>query len=326
MGMLPTLRWLSRNGYGVQQVMDRHNLGYAMHANGMMPLPLRVVGEVLRDLSQEEGPDLPLRIVSQASDAELAQVGTVAVGTQSPLEAVSRISMALPFFCSHELLTHNRTENGFLIRHSYGARLDDDVSHLLLLYAVGVLDRLCDIARAAQPRMKTVELFPHPETGLSHLDGWWPGTVVTPTPARATTILLPFSTAGKRFPNVGRDRVASLPLDGMAPLIGDGSYAGSVRTVMAEMFALDTPTIEDVAIASGTSVRSVQRRLSAEGTSFRKVLDSIRRESALVRLSQENDAIGSVAAEVGYTRQASLTRSMYRWVGKSPRSFRNIST
>jgi AraC-like DNA-binding protein len=196
----------------------------------------------------------------------------------------------------------------------------------MLLYAVAVMDRLCKISGAPSPEITRVDLFPHPEHGLRHLSGWLNGTEFVPTRARATSVFLPSATAQRTFPRVGRDRLDSLPLENLSPLIGDGTFAGSIRIILPEMFEDGVPTIEQIALACDTSVRSVQRRLHEEGTSFRKLLDEVRRDLALRQLSGEKDAIGAVSIDVGYSRQASFTRAMHRWVGRSPREFRSTSS
>lgn len=74
----------------------------------------------------------------------------------------------------------------------------------------------------------------------------------------------------------------------------------------------------DVARALSLSLRTMQRQLAVEGTSFSILIDTVRRESALARLAAGKSSLGEISASLGYTRQSTLTRAVLRWTGKTP--------
>jgi len=86
------------------------------------------------------------------------------------------------------------------------------------------------------------------------------------------------------------------------------------------------PDQEEVAKYLILSVRSLQRKLALEGTSFRKILDNVRQEEAERLLKLKQISISEIAFRLGYAEQAIFTRSVYRWYGHSPSEVRRRLT
>jgi AraC-like DNA-binding protein len=321
--MMPTLSWLAKQAYPVEQLLRRHKLASVLYCSPLRPIPLVSVAGFLEEIAETEGPDLPFRIISETHPLELAQIGRVALGAQTPLEAVTRIECGLPFYCSHELLTLEPSDNEVILRHAYGVRFGPVAGHFMLQYAVAVLDRLCSMAATQKPRIRRLELLAHPEFGVTHLNPWLGDGVATGTGNQAITAWIPKDVANHRFEKQMRDRSADPLLAHLRPLRGDGSFTNSVHVLMSAMLEDAVPTVRDVAQAAGMSTRTMQRRLQEEGRSFKQVLDAVRREQAELELSTSAASMSQVAARLGYSRQASLTRSMHRWTGKSPLAYRN---
>lgn len=78
------------------------------------------------------------------------------------------------------------------------------------------------------------------------------------------------------------------------------------------------PSIANTAMALDLSVRTIQRRLASEGTSFSELLDDVRRRLALFKLNSTRVSLGEISATLGYKRQSNLTRSVRRWTGATP--------
>jgi AraC-like DNA-binding protein len=71
------------------------------------------------------------------------------------------------------------------------------------------------------------------------------------------------------------------------------------------------------------SVRTLKRKLEADGTSFSELLDEERRGKAMVLLRRDDLAIEEVAARLGYSDAANFTRAFRRWTGTTPKAFRS---
>ncbi|WP_421846640.1 AraC family transcriptional regulator [Novosphingobium sp.] len=102
----------------------------------------------------------------------------------------------------------------------------------------------------------------------------------------------------------------------------DLSLAGQVR-VMIEQAPLDMPPdLAEAARRLGLSVPTLHRRLTAEGTGWRRLVDEHRMEAAarLLRTSRRN--VSAIALDVGFAESASFTRAFARHFGVSPGRYR----
>ena len=80
-------------------------------------------------------------------------------------------------------------------------------------------------------------------------------------------------------------------------------------------------SVEDVAAQLHMTSRTLRRKLTAEGTQFQSLKDTVRREKAIFWLSQ-NASIKEVARHTGYTETASFVRAFKNWTGLSPGQYK----
>lgn len=86
---------------------------------------------------------------------------------------------------------------------------------------------------------------------------------------------------------------------------------------------LDRPTtIEDVAKALHYSVRTLSRRLDAEGATFQAIKDELRRDVAIQRLTKTDIPIAFIGAEVGFDDPTTFHRAFKKWTGSTPGAYR----
>jgi AraC-like DNA-binding protein len=321
--VFPLIRWLQAKRHPVETLLSEVDLAASPSNNPMQPIPLVSVASLLRLAGRLEGPDVSCRIVSETSVLELLLLGKVALGTQTPREALTRIAVALPYFCTHEHLTVDPDRDGVIVREFFAMKFDADTLHLIHQYAAAMMKALCGMAGAGDPLLARIEIAPHPEFGLDHLHRWFGDSVIVPTMRRTLNVFIEKNVVDRPFRTRARDRMAGRLPHGLIPLRGDGTFAGSARIVIAAMLDGGTPSVERLSAVAGTSVRTLQRRLDAEGTSFSALLDDVRRSQALERLAEGNQSVGAVSAQLSYTRQASFTRAVRRWTGSSPSHLRS---
>jgi AraC-like DNA-binding protein len=82
------------------------------------------------------------------------------------------------------------------------------------------------------------------------------------------------------------------------------------------------PRQEDVAARLKLSLRSLQRRLAEQGSSYREVLNDTRHQLALQHLSSDELSVGEIAFLLGFSEVSAFTRAFRRWTGQSPRGWR----
>jgi AraC-like DNA-binding protein len=83
-------------------------------------------------------------------------------------------------------------------------------------------------------------------------------------------------------------------------------------------------TVDEVALRLGTSTRTLQRKLKAEGISFSDIADALQEEQARVLLRDERLSLEQVAERVGYSDVSNFTRAFRRWTGETPAAWRRI--
>jgi AraC-like DNA-binding protein len=80
-------------------------------------------------------------------------------------------------------------------------------------------------------------------------------------------------------------------------------------------------TLARVAETLATSPRTLQARLDAEDTSFRRILERVRREIATHHLRRGDMQLTQLAMVLGYSELSAFSRSFRSWYGVSPRDW-----
>ncbi|CAJ1583803.1 AraC family transcriptional regulator [[Mycobacterium] wendilense] len=99
-----------------------------------------------------------------------------------------------------------------------------------------------------------------------------------------------------------------------------------VVELIDKLMPLGQASLDDVARTLTLHPRVLQRRLAETGTSFGQLLDDRRRESVTELLAVRDLPLSSVAHQLGYTEQSSLTRSCHRWFDATPLAVRRTLT
>jgi AraC-like DNA-binding protein len=100
-------------------------------------------------------------------------------------------------------------------------------------------------------------------------------------------------------------------------------WRGALRQVLRAMVHLGHPRIETIAEIAGVQVRTLQRRLRAEGLSFKKLIDQARFLETMELVGDEDVTFTEIAHQLGYTDQAHFTRAFRRWAGVTPSWYRS---
>lgn len=111
-------------------------------------------------------------------------------------------------------------------------------------------------------------------------------------------------------------RLAALPdpCDELEPL----------RREIARLLVEGESNIEQLAKASGTSVRTLQRRLQGAGVPYSDLQDDVRRTLALNLLENETLALAEIAFSLGYSEVSAFSHAFRRWTDQSPGQYRRL--
>lgn len=95
-----------------------------------------------------------------------------------------------------------------------------------------------------------------------------------------------------------------------------------VKVSVANLIKPEFPTIDQVASHLNLSVRTLQRRLSEEGHTFKEIIESLRRDFALSYLKKPELSINDIAYLLSYTDASAFIRSFKRWEKMTPNEYR----
>jgi AraC-like DNA-binding protein len=87
----------------------------------------------------------------------------------------------------------------------------------------------------------------------------------------------------------------------------------------------DDMNLRNLADLLYVSERSLQRRLTDSGTSFRQLQEETRFDLAKKFLHTTDSSVTEIGFELGYTMPANFSRAFQRWAGVSPRQYRQVN-
>jgi AraC-like DNA-binding protein len=100
------------------------------------------------------------------------------------------------------------------------------------------------------------------------------------------------------------------------------SITETVKWILKRSLAGGRPDIQTIAGELGISDRTLQRRLTEAGTSFKHLLAKVRHEEARGFLADPSLDIKEVAFLIGYEDQNSFYRAFHLWEGATPLQWR----
>lgn len=84
----------------------------------------------------------------------------------------------------------------------------------------------------------------------------------------------------------------------------------------------DFPTLDQLAQRINMPERTIRRRLTAEGTSYKDILSDIRRQKALEMIAAGDLSMEKIAGKLGYSDVASFYHAFKTWTGTTPSNCR----
>jgi AraC-like DNA-binding protein len=79
---------------------------------------------------------------------------------------------------------------------------------------------------------------------------------------------------------------------------------------------------ESVAKALNLSLRSFQRRLKQEGTTYKELVADTRRELAVIYIKNSQLSVSEITFLLGFSEPSNFSRAFKRWMGESPSDYR----
>ncbi|MBB4571191.1 AraC family transcriptional regulator [Rhizobium leucaenae] len=111
----------------------------------------------------------------------------------------------------------------------------------------------------------------------------------------------------------------------MGELQARSSIGDQVKVVLKRSLASGRPELSQVAHDLNMSERTLQRRITDEGKTFRELLSDARRELGRQLLSNPTTDIDEVACLLGYQDRSSFYRAFRDWEGLTPLQWRELN-
>lgn len=109
-------------------------------------------------------------------------------------------------------------------------------------------------------------------------------------------------------------------------ILGEAKTSFGVAGEVYQMIASTpghSPTMEEVAQRLATTVRTLHRKLHAEGVSFTQILDDVRCNLAKEYLRSTKLSTEDISELVGFSEAANFRHAFRRWTGSTPARYRN---
>ena len=142
--------------------------------------------------------------------------------------------------------------------------------------------------------------------------------------ASENSLTIPTSLAKAELPqrNTSMVRLISSRLDEALVQYGrSANYVTRTYDCLEALLPRGTPSIVQVADLIGLTERTLRRKLDAEGTSFRQILENVRRLSCEILMRDSKMTLSEVAQRLGYSEQSAFSRAFKKWYGKTPKNY-----
>ncbi|MGY2906222.1 helix-turn-helix transcriptional regulator [Bradyrhizobium sp. URHC0002] len=101
------------------------------------------------------------------------------------------------------------------------------------------------------------------------------------------------------------------------------SMTHAVSRVLRARVIFLNPSLEEIADEFSMQPRTLNRRLQAEGTTFRALTSEARFEVARQLLKGTRMRIADVALALGYANASGFSNAFHRWAGAAPSEWRS---
>lgn len=145
--------------------------------------------------------------------------------------------------------------------------------------------------------------------------------------APANSVVLRSSDLDRPFPGHNAEFLELLTpalAAAVADLHAPSTVGVQVKAALKRSLASGRPDVAEVARSLGMSERTLQRRITEEGATFRKLLAEARRELGRQLLADSTMEIDEVAFLLGYQDTSSFYRGFRDWEGLTPTRWREL--
>ena len=99
-------------------------------------------------------------------------------------------------------------------------------------------------------------------------------------------------------------------------------FLSDIQTLIEEALPSGIPGVSQVAEYLGLSERTLKRRLSDKGLTFRDFVQQIQQDTSRKLIVESDQSMAEIAFQTGFSEQSAFNRAFKRWTGQSPVDYR----
>jgi AraC-like DNA-binding protein len=275
----------------------------------------------IHSVSQREGlEDFGLVVASMSPHEDIATLSSMLTGCLNLHDLLKRFCQIAPLYATsgHYTLENGRDVVWFSWR---GILLDEDVQ--VQLYELLGMIQLVQLAAGKDWRPTEIHFSIRPRKAALYAPELNPARIVFSQPVPRISIprhLLarPLTRLKMRV----REQLQIQPSE-ISPL--PESFPETLRDAIIPYLGAQKMSKRLAAEISGVSPRTLNRRLSEQGTSYAELLDQARLAKAASMLTETDEKLLDISLMLGYENAANFSRAFRRWTGISPREYRRQS-
>lgn len=123
-------------------------------------------------------------------------------------------------------------------------------------------------------------------------------------------------------PDLSPSQVARLWVLALERMRSAPGFSRQVRELIDRKLESGRARAAVIAAELNISRQTLYKRLKQENQTFAALLDEVRREQALVYLSDPSHSLTEVAQRLGFSELSAFSRAFKRWMGQSPARYR----
>lgn len=317
--------FMSQAGHDPRPIAARAGLSSEEISAPTLRLPVAMVVKIAAEVAEALGdPHLGLTMATTAQRGLYGVVEFAARNSPTVLEAMHRIVRYQNLLEDLARLTWEERHGGIVLEHvvpSAREATGPQGNEFVLALFLRILDELLEepvvprriwFAHETKPR-SLERLRQHFRT--SQIDFGF----------GSNGILVPAEIARRPIRNA--DPALLSVLDEYARVLMPAVPSGAdplalVRARLRRDLASGRPSLEGLAKAMHMSARTLQRRLEEGGTSFSKLVDDVRSDTARQLVAQSDLSVTEISFMVGYAHPRAFIRAFARWTGETPQRYR----
>jgi AraC-like DNA-binding protein len=324
--LAPAVSYLSAEGVPVRRYLRRAKLSIPTPRTLESLIPLRQLCDFLTLVARSEGiSDLGFRIGGHLGIESLGVFGRLIAQSLTLYES---IELTRELISSYNSGLHIWVErHGDQVR--YCQKYADDLPRdcITEIVHLGLVNAMASARHALGPdwRPNRIELASDPVDLAPHFSGF--SDLPVSFNQSHTSVWVDQAVLSAPLPRFDARRCTLADGQDRESLLASGPAkdpADQFEQAIESLLAHPEIDLQFAAAVIGKSARTIQRRLAARGSSFSRLLQSVRFQTAQRLLQDPEMPLTEIAKRLGYCDPANFIRAFKNWTGVGPNVFRRL--